>query len=663
MANQPIDKLCADTIRTLSMDAVQKANSGHPGMPMGMADVAYVLWTKYLKHNPSNPDWADRDRFILSAGHGSMLIYSLLHLTGYEVSLDDIKQFRQLHSNTAGHPEFGVTPGVEMTTGPLGQGFATGIGMAMAEKFLASTFNKSEYELINHYTYAIVSDGDLMEGISHEAASLAGHLKLNKLIYLYDANSISIDGSTDLAFTENVANRFIAYDWDVQEIDGHDHSQISNAIQIAQNSELPSIIICRTKIGFGSPNKEGKASSHGSPLGEEEIKATKDGYGWDSEKQFFIPDEALHEFRKQVKKGNQVEESWNSLFESYAIKFNDDAVELVRWLSRDLPDNLEQLLPVFEADEKGMATRATSGKVLNALKDAIPNMLGGSADLEGSVKTNLTNKGVFNALNYAGRNTHYGVREHAMAAAMNGIALHDGVIPFGGTFFVFTDYCRPAIRLAALMKVPSIFVMTHDSIGLGEDGPTHQPIEHLASLRAMPNVLILRPGDANEVSYAWKLALENENGPTVLVLTRQNIPIQERNTNNPARLTEKGGYILIDSEKETPDAILIGTGSELHLAVDAHKVLKDKGVAVRVVSLPSWELFSMQSEEYQRLVLPDTVTNRVAIEAGSTFGWERYVGQQGLIIGIDTFGESAPYQELYEHFGITVEKIVEAVLR
>ena len=663
MANLPIDKLCADTIRTLSMDAVQKANSGHPGMPMGMADVAYVLWTKYLKHNPSNPDWADRDRFILSAGHGSMLIYSLLHLTGYEVSLDDIKQFRQLHSNTAGHPEFGVTPGVEMTTGPLGQGFATGIGMAMAEKFLASTFNKPEYELINHYTYAIVSDGDLMEGISHEAASLAGHLKLNKLIYLYDANSISIDGSTDLAFTENVANRFEAYDWDVQEIDGHDHSQISNAIQIAQNSELPSIIICRTKIGFGSPNKEGKASSHGSPLGEEEIKATKDGYGWDSEKHFFIPDEALHEFRKQVKKGNQVEESWNSLFESYAIKFNDDAVELVRWLSRDLPDNLEQLLPVFEADEKGMATRATSGKVLNALKDAIPNMLGGSADLEGSVKTNLTNKGVFNALNYAGRNTHYGVREHAMAAAMNGMALHDGVIPFGGTFFVFTDYCRPAIRLAALMKVPSIFVMTHDSIGLGEDGPTHQPIEHLASLRAMPNVLVLRPGDANEVSYAWKLALENENGPTVLVLTRQNIPIQERNTNNPARLTEKGGYILIDSEKETPDAILIGTGSELHLAVDAQKVLKDKGIEVRVVSLPSWELFSMQSEEYQRLVLPDTVTNRVAIEAGSTFGWERYVGQQGLIIGIDTFGESAPYQELYEHFGITVEKIVEAVLR
>ncbi len=663
MANQPIDKLCADTIRTLSIDAVQKANSGHPGMPMGMADVAFVLWTKFLKHNPSNPDWADRDRFILSAGHGSILIYSLLHLTGYEVSLDDIKQFRQLHSNTAGHPEFGVTPGVEMTTGPLGQGFATGIGMAMAEKFLASTFNKPEYELINHYTYAIVSDGDLMEGISHEAASLAGHLKLNKLIYLYDANSISIDGSTDLAFTENVANRFEAYDWDVQEIDGHDHSQISNAIQIAQNSELPSIIICRTKIGFGSPNKEGKASSHGSPLGEEEIKATKDGYGWDSEKHFFIPDEALHEFRKQVKKGNQVEESWNSLFESYAIKFNDDAVELVRWLSRDLPDNLEQLLPVFEADEKGMATRATSGKVLNALKDAIPNMLGGSADLEGSVKTNLTNKGVFNALNYAGRNTHYGVREHAMAAAMNGMALHDGVIPFGGTFFVFTDYCRPAIRLAALMKVPSIFVMTHDSIGLGEDGPTHQPIEHLASLRAMPNVLVLRPGDANEVSYAWKLALENENGPTVLVLTRQNIPIQERNTNNPARLTEKGGYILIDSEKETPDAILIGTGSELHLAVDAQKVLKDKGIEVRVVSLPSWELFSMQSEEYQSSVLPDTVTNRVAIEAGSTFGWERYVGHQGLIIGIDTFGESAPYQELYEHFGITVEKIVKAVLR
>lgn len=662
MANQSINKLCADTIRTLCMDAVQKANSGHPGMPMGMADVAYILWTKYLKHNPSNPDWVDRDRFILSAGHGSMLIYSLLHLTGYDLSLEDIKNFRQLDSNTAGHPEYGITPGVEITTGPLGQGFATGIGMAMAERFLASRFNKEGHQLINHYTYAIVSDGDLMEGISHEAASLAGHLKLSKLIYLYDANSISIDGSTDLTFTENTAKRFDAYGWDVQEIDAHDHTQIASAIEHAQGSTLPSIVICRTKIGFGSPAKEGKSSSHGSPLGEEEIKATKEVYGWNPEKQFFIPEEALQEFRQQIDLGKQKEDAWNSNFEAYAIKFNDEAMELVKWLSRELPEDLEELLPIFDADEKGMATRATSGKVLNALRDALPNMLGGSADLEGSVKTNLAGKGVFNALNYTGRNTHYGVREHAMAAAMNGMALHDGIIPFGGTFFVFTDYCRPSIRLAALMKVPSIFVMTHDSIGLGEDGPTHQPVEHLASLRAMPNVLVLRPGDANEVSYAWKIALENATGPSILVLTRQNIPTLERTPNNPASLTEKGGYVLYDSEKSVPDAILMGTGSELHLAVNAQKELKSKGIDVRVVSMPCWELFAQQSDEYKRSVLPSTVTNRIAVEAGSSFGWERFVGAEGTVIGIDTFGESAPYQELYKHFGITVERIVEAVL-
>lgn len=662
MANQSIDKLCADTIRTLCMDAVQKANSGHPGMPMGMADVAYILWTKYLKHNPSNPEWVDRDRFILSAGHGSMLIYSLLHLTGYDLSLDDIKNFRQLDSNTAGHPEYGITPGVEMTTGPLGQGFATGIGMAMAERFLASRFNKEGHQLINHYTYAIVSDGDLMEGICHEAASLAGHLKLNKLIYLYDANSISIDGSTDLTFTENTAKRFEAYGWDVQEIDGHDHTQIASAIEHAQGSTLPSIVICRTKIGFGSPAKEGKSSSHGSPLGEEEIKATKEVYGWNPEKQFFIPEEALQEFRQQIDLGKQKEDAWNSNFEAYAIKFNDEAMELVKWLSRELPEDLEELLPIFDADEKAMATRATSGKVLNALKDALPNMVGGSADLEGSVKTNLAGKGVFNALNYTGRNIHYGVREHAMAAAMNGMALHDGIIPFGGTFFVFTDYCRPSIRLAALMKVPSIFVMTHDSIGLGEDGPTHQPVEHLASLRAMPNVLVLRPGDANEVSYAWKIALENATGPSILVLTRQNIPTLERTPNNPASLTEKGGYVLYDSEKSVPDAILMGTGSELHLAVNAQKELKSKSIDVRVVSMPCWELFAQQSDEYKRSVLPSTVTNRIAVEAGSSFGWERFVGAEGTVIGTDTFGESAPYQELYKHFGITVERIVEAVL-
>lgn len=661
MSNSSLDKLCADTIRTLSMDAVQKANSGHPGMPMGMADVAYVLWTKFLKHNPNNPDWANRDRFILSAGHGSMLIYSLLHLTGYEVSLDDIKNFRQMGSNTPGHPEFGMTPGVEMTTGPLGQGFATGVGMAMAERFLASKFNTDKYNLIDHYTYAIVSDGDLMEGISHESASLAGHLKLGKLIYLYDSNSISIDGSTDLAFTEDVAKRFDAYGWDVQEIDGHDHDQIANAIENAQKSELPSIVICKSHIGYGSPNKQDTAGSHGSPLGEDEIKITKEAYGWDPEKKFFIPEEASSEFRKQVDLGESRENEWNALFEAFATDHNDEALELVRWLSRELPENLDEILPKFEADAKGMATRASSGKVLNALKDAVPNMLGGSADLEGSVKTNLTDEGVFNAQNYAGRNTHYGVREHAMAAAMNGMALHDGVIPFGGTFFVFTDYCRPAIRLAALMQVPSIFVMTHDSIGLGEDGPTHQPVEHLASLRAMPNVLVLRPGDANEVAYAWKTALENQTGPTILVLTRQNLPTFARTEENAASLSQNGAYVLVDSDKEYPDAILIGTGSELYLAVEAHQQLKKKGIDARVVSMPSWELFAEQPLEYRESVLPSEVARRVAIEAGSSFGWERYIGTEGKMIGIDTFGESAPYEELYEHFGITVEKIVEAV--
>ena len=661
MSNSPLDKLCADTIRTLSMDAVQKANSGHPGMPMGMADVAYVLWTKFLKDNPNNPDWANRDRFILSAGHGSMLIYSLLHLTGYEVSLDDIKNFRQLGSNTPGHPEVGMTPGVEMTTGPLGQGFATGVGMAMAERFLASKFNTDKYNLIDHYTYAIVSDGDLMEGISHESASLAGHLKLGKLIYLYDSNSISIDGSTDLTFTEDVAKRFDAYGWDVQEIDGHDHDQIANAIENAQKSELPSIVICKSHIGYGSPNKQDTAGSHGSPLGEDEIKITKEAYGWDPEKKFFIPEEASSEFRKQVDLGESRENEWNALFEAFATDHNDEALELVRWLSRELPENLDEILPKFEADAKGMATRASSGKVLNALKDAVPNMLGGSADLEGSVKTNLTDEGVFNAENYAGRNTHYGVREHAMAAAMNGMALHDGVIPFGGTFFVFTDYCRPAIRLAALMQVPSIFVMTHDSIGLGEDGPTHQPVEHLASLRAMPNVLVLRPGDANEVAYAWKTALENQTGPTILVLTRQNLPTFARTEENTASLSQNGAYVLVDSDKEYPDAILIGTGSELYLAVEAHQQLKNKGIDARVVSMPSWELFAEQPLEYRESVLPSEVTRRVAVEAGSSFGWERYIGTEGKMISIDTFGESAPYEELYEHFGITVEKIVEAI--
>ncbi|XWN38733.1 MAG: transketolase [Balneola sp.] len=658
-----LDQLCVNTIRTLSIDAVQKANSGHPGMPMGMADVSYILWTKFLKHNPKNPEWFDRDRFILSAGHGSMLIYSLLHLTGYDLSLDEIKNFRQMGSKTAGHPEKHLTPGVEMTTGPLGQGFATGVGMAMAEKFLRGKFNTEAHSLVDHYTYAIVSDGDLMEGISHEAASLAGHLQLGKMIYLYDANSISIDGSTDLAFTEDPVKRFEAYGWHVQEIDGHNHNEIEDAIRNAQ-SELskPSIVICRTHIGFGSPNKQDTASSHGSPLGDEEIVLTKKAYGWDPEKKFFIPEEALTVFREEITKGEANESSWNNLLDDYRAENKELASEFEDWINGKLPENLDSLLPVFEADEKGIATRSSSGTVLNTLKENIKNLFGGSADLEGSVKTNLKNEGVFNASNSTGRNVHYGVREHGMVAALNGMALHGGVIPFGGTFFVFTDYCRPSIRLAGLMNTPSIYVMTHDSIGLGEDGPTHQPVEHLASLRAMPNVNVIRPGDANEVSYAWKIAVESKETPTIIVLTRQNIPTYVRTKENVASLTEKGAYILADSIKEIPDSIIIGTGSEVHLAMEAKATLFEKGIDARVVSMPCWELFQKQDSQYIEKILPESVTNRVSVEAGSTFGWNKWIGNTGVAIGIDTFGESAPYKELYAHFGITSEKIVEAVL-
>ncbi len=657
-----LDQLCVNTIRTLSIDAVQKANSGHPGMPMGMADVSYILWTKYLKHNPKNSEWFNRDRFILSAGHGSMLIYSLLHLTGYDLSLDEIKSFRQMGSKTAGHPELGLTPGVEMTTGPLGQGFATGVGMAMAEKFLSGKFNTDAFNLIDHYTYAIVSDGDLMEGISHEAASLAGHLKLGKMIYLYDANSISIDGSTDLTFTEDVAKRFEAYGWHVQEIDGHDHKQISTAIEAAQEeSEKPSIVICRTHIGFGSPNKQDSASSHGSPLGDDEIVLTKKAYGWDPEKKFHIPEEALAVFREEVSKGDASEKEWLDLKEKYVSEHPQYGKKLESWVDKKLTVDLEKFLPVFDADEKGIATRSASGKVLNSLKDEVDNLFGGSADLEGSVKTNLTDEGVFDPKNSTGRNVHYGVREHGMAAALNGMALHGGVIPFGGTFFVFTDYCRPSIRLAGLMKTPSIFVMTHDSIGLGEDGPTHQPVEHLSSLRAMPNVHVVRPADANEVAYAWKHAIERTDGPTLLVLTRQNIPIFDRDDSNAVSNLSKGAYIISDSRKEKPDAIIIATGSEVHLAMDAQKELKSKDIDVRVVSLPCWKLFEAQPQNYKNSVLPEEVINRVSVEAGSTFGWKQWVGDKGSSVGIDSFGESAPYEELYAHFGITVDAIVQKV--
>ncbi|MCW9707330.1 transketolase [Fodinibius salsisoli] len=654
-----LDELCANTIRTLSMDAVQRAGSGHPGMPMGMADAAYVLWTKFLKHDPDNPDWYNRDRFILSAGHGSILLYSLLHLTGYDLPLEELKNLRQLDSLTPGHPEVHLTPGVETTTGPLGQGFATGVGMAMAEAHLAAKFNKERYSITDHYTYGIVSDGDLMEGISQEAASMAGHMKLGKLIYLYDDNGISIDGSTDIAFTEDVEQRFKANQWHTIKVDGHDQQAVEEAIKEAQSVEdKPSLVICRTHIGYGSPNKQDTSASHGAALGEEEILKTKENLGWEYEEKFHIPEEALAHFRKAKDDGAAAHQKWETLFEEYQEAFEDEAAQFTSSVERQLPADFDSLLPEFESDKEGLATRASSGSVLKTLADHIPQLVGGSADLTGSNKTWMDDKGIFGESNYAGRNIHFGVREHAMGAALNGMALHKGVIPFGGTFLIFSDYCRPAIRIAALSHIPSIFVFTHDSIGLGGDGPTHQPIEHLASLRAMPNALVLRPADANEVAWAWKAAVEYTDGPALLALTRQSVPTFERNEENAASNTSKGAYILADSDKEQPDAILLGTGSEVHLAMKAKRELSEQGIDARVVSMPSWELFRAQDEAYKQKVLPKEVTARVSVEAAATFGWKEWVGDAGVAIGVDRFGASAPYKKIFEKYDLTVDRIV-----
>lgn len=652
-----INQRCVNTIRGLSMDAVQAANSGHPGMPMGMADAAFVLWTKFLKHNPKNPRWFDRDRFILSAGHGSMLIYSLLHLTGYDVPLKELKNFRQLGSITPGHPEFGLTPGVETTTGPLGQGFGTGVGMAMAEAFMAETFNKEDLNLVDHYTYAIVSDGDLMEGISHEAASLAGHLKLRKLIYLYDSNKISIDGSTDLAFTDHSKKRFESYGWDVQVIDGHNHEEIEKAIAHAQNTDTPSLIECKTHIGYGSPNKQGTADSHGAPLGEDEIKLTKEKLGLDPDQKFQIDEDVLKEMRKAVEQGKKAEKEWKNKLAEYEKSYPADGVAFKEFVTRNTPDSWENVLPTFDADEKGMATRKASGLVLNKIKKHQRNLFGGSADLTGSNKTELEEEGIFSAENYGGLNVHYGVREHAMGAALNGLALHTGVIPFGGTFLVFSDYNKPSIRIAALSKIPSIFVFTHDSIGLGEDGPTHQPVEHLASMRATPNVHVYRPADANETAYCWKLAIERDSGPTLLVLTRQNLPTVDRNVYASAEETEKGAYILKKESAQNPDLILIATGSEVQYALKASEDLEQDGISSRVVSMPSWEIFNEQPGSYKEAVLPSSITKRISVEAGATLGWQKWIGSEGVAIGLDRFGESAPYEEVYDHLGISVANI------
>jgi len=660
--NPALDELCINTIRFLSVDAVQQANSGHPGMPMGAAPMAYVLWTKFLRHSPRNPGWLDRDRFVLSAGHGSMLLYSLLHLSGYDLSLDDLKNFRQWGSKTPGHPEYGDTPGVETTTGPLGQGFATGVGMAIAERHLAARFNKSNHDIVDHYTYGIISDGDLMEGISHEAASFAGHLKLGKLIYLYDDNHISIEGKTDIAFTENRLQRFEAYGWHVQQVeDGNDLQAIEDALTAARNeTDRPSLVAVRTSIGFGSPNRQDTAKAHGEPLGDEERRLTKEKLGWPQEPTFYIPEEALSHFRKSVDKGLKLEQQWTESFRSYLNEFPDLGSMFEKQIKGELPQNWDKEIPVFPADPKGKATRVISGQVLNAIAKNVPALMGGSADLAPSNKTWIDNEENFQAGSYDQRNIHFGVREFGMTAVLNGMALHGGFIPYGGTFLIFSDYMRPAIRLAALMKQHVIYVLTHDSIGLGEDGPTHQPIEHLASLRSMPNVTVLRPADANETAEAWKFAIKSNKGPTVLALTRQSLPTLDRTVFGTAELLHRGAYVLKDVNG-TPDALILASGSEVKLALEAAETLAQDGVAARVVSMPSWELFDDQTQEYKNSVLPENVKARVSIEAGATQGWHKYLGMNGKAIGLDHFGASAPINDLFTNFGITADSVVQAV--
>lgn len=660
MQDLDLDQLCVNTMRTLAMDAVEKAKSGHPGMPMGAASMAYVLWTRFLKHNPADPTWPDRDRFVLSAGHGCMLLYSLLHLTGYDLPLEELKQFRQWGSRTPGHSEYGKTPGVETTTGPLGQGFATGVGMAIAERMLAARFNRPGHTIVDHYTYAIVSDGDLMEGVASEAASLAGHLRLGKLIYLYDDNKITIEGSTDLAFTENVAARFEAYGWHVQRVDGHDLHAVEAALRAAQAEERrPSLIIARTHIAYGSPNKQDSAEAHGAPLGEEEVKLTKQALGWPTDTPFYIPEPALARFRRAVESGSAAQAAWQARFDAYEKAYPELAAEWRRVMSGKLPEGWETHLPIFTPTAGPVATREASGKVLNALAPHIPELVGGSADLAPSNLTYLAGMGDFQAANRGGRNLHFGVREHAMGAILSGMALHGGLRPYGGTFLVFSDYMRPAIRLAAMMELPVIYVFTHDSIGLGEDGPTHQPVEHLASLRAIPHLTVIRPADATETVVAWKVALEHRDGPVALALSRQKLPIIDRDVYASADGLSRGAYVLADAGSDRVDLILIATGSEVHLALEARNVLEQQGIGTRVVSMPSWELFEAQPQEYQATVLPPHVTARLALEAGVAQGWCRYVGPQGDVLSIERFGASAPYKVLFKEFGFTVENVVE----
>ncbi|MGB2963417.1 MAG: transketolase [Anaerolineales bacterium] len=648
-----------NTIRFLSADAIQGANSGHPGLPMGTAAIAYTLWTRHLRHNPANPQWPDRDRFILSGGHGSMLLYSLLHLTGYDVSLDDIKNFRQWGSITPGHPEYGITPGVETTTGPLGQGFANGIGFAIAEAHLSAVYNQPEFPIINHHTYGIVTDGDLMEGITAEAASLAGHLQLGKVIYLYDDNRISIDGSTELTFTEDRGARFEAYGWQVLHVeDGNDTSAIDTAITKAKGDPRPSLIICRTHIGYGLPTKQDTAAAHGSPPGDEELDGAKKALDWPVEPRFFIPAEVLEFYRNSLKEGLKTERGWNDLFSAYEKKYPNQAAELKRRISGELAKKWEEALPTFEGDPKGIATRAASGKVINALSAVVPELIGGSADLAPSTKTWIDGSKDFQAGQYQGKNFHFGVREHGMGAIVNGLAIYGGIIPYGGTFLVFSDYMRPAIRISALSHIPSIWVFTHDSIGVGEDGPTHQPVEHFAALRAIPNLVVLRPGDANEVAQAWAFALRHREGPTVLALSRQSIPVLDRSAYSPAEGLQQGAYILKDYGDKDPDLILMASGSEVDLIVKAGEKLAGDGINLRLISFPSWELFRGQDDSYRNKILPPGISARLAVEAGVSQGWHEWVGDQGKILAVDRFGASAPAGRIYSEFGLTVEAVI-----
>lgn len=661
MTQTDIASLSINTIRMLAVDAIQKANSGHPGLPMGAAPMAYVLWTQFLKHNPTNPEWPDRDRFVLSAGHGSMLLYSLLYLTGYGVSLEDLKQFRQWGSATPGHPEYGETPGVETTTGPLGQGFATAVGMAVAEAHLAAVFNRPGYPIIDHYTYVLASDGDLMEGISHEAASLAGHLGLHKLICLYDDNHITLAGPTSDTFSEDIPARFRAYGWHVLRVDdGNDVEALAGALRTAQQvTDRPVLIDVRTTIGYGSPNKANSHEAHGSPLGADEVRLTKENLGWPAEPTFYVPPEVLDHMRKAKDRGRESQQAWSELLAAYEEAYPDLYAELARAWAGELPADWDADLPTFSPESGAMATRKAGGKVLNAIAHRVKTMIGGDADLAPSTNTLISGTGNFSRHDYSARNVRFGVREHAMGAMVNGIALHGGICrPYSATFMVFSDYMRPAVRLGALMDLPTLYIFTHDSVGVGEDGPTHQPVEHLAALRAIPNLTVIRPADANETVGAYRAIMESR-GPVALVLTRQDLPVLDPTTVGDVR---KGAYVLFDSAPK-PEVILIGTGSEVQLALAAGRQLAAEGIAVRVVSMPSQELFTRQPLEYRQSVLPPNVRKRVSIEAGVGMGWHRWVGDEGVIISVERFGASAPMKVIYQHFGLTTEAVVEAAKR